>query len=317
MLLVAGLIGVVVGVLGTLAVPRVVGVFAGPEWSRLADLPVAVDAAGVAAFDGRLWVVGGVSPEEGRPLLDDVNAYDPGSGRWSPGPSLPTPTGYASLVAGGDSLYLVGGLTSGGSVPTVLRLASGSREWVEAAPLPEPRGAGAAAWDGSRLVYAGGVRRDHRAADDVWALEGDAWRPIGKLQAPRERLTAISDGYGQVWFVAGRDPALDKQESGAVDLVQPTGVHPLGASVTPVHAAAGVWWPDAGPCVIGGQVPDGFLTRVECLQKQGRVAELPPLGTPRAGLGAAILGRTCYLVGGYGPGSNGTNVVEAFTLPER
>jgi hypothetical protein len=314
---VVGAAGVVVVVLLTLLVPRWLdrgGASASGRWAKIADLPAPLEGAGVASFGGRLWVAGGVSPGEGRPLLQIVHVYDPGTGKWELGPLLPTPVSHAALVSTGNSLYLLGGLTGSGSVPTVFRLDLGRKNWERDVPLPQPRGAGAAAWDGSRIVFGGGVRPDHKAASEVWALEQGSWRLIGKLQKAREKLAATTDGFGTVWFLAGRDPTLSRQELGLVDVAQSTGVRASDRQVAPLQGAPAVWWPQAGVCLLGGQGPSGFTAEVKCLDDQGRGRQLPPLGQARAGLGAAVVGDTVYAVGGYGSGFHGTGASEAFRL---
>ena len=304
-------------VLAALVVPGwrdIVDRVTAPRWQRLADLPIPVAAASVAAFQGRLWVAGGITTRDNQPQpVRDVQVYDPQAGRWTAGPSLPRPMSFAPLVSTGTALFLVGGLVADGSTATVLRLDPARGRWVEDTPLPSPRGAGAAAWDGSRLVFAGGVRRDHKAADDVWAMESGAWRPVGKLQRPREQLAAGTDGRGIVWFLAGRDPSLaGHQNLGAVDIVRGGSVRPAPQQVTPVHGPGAVWWPGTGICLVGGQLASGFSGRVECLDRQDRKGRPPPLPAPRAGLGTAVIGDVVYVVGGYGPGYWGTPRTESF-----
>ena len=74
------------------------------------------------------------------------------------------------------------------------------------APLPKPRGAGAAAWDGKRIVFAGGnvgsPMGEHKKTGpspngNVWALRpGGSWTRVdgGMLQQPRDHLAAATDG---------------------------------------------------------------------------------------------------------------------------
>ncbi len=290
------------------------GTPAAGRWTRIADLPAQREGAGVAAFGGRLWVAGGVGASADRPRLQFVHEYDPGTGKWELGPLLPTPVTHAALVSTGNSLYLLGGLADSGSVDTVFRLDRGRDKWERDVPLPAPRGAGAAAWDGSRIVFAGGVRPDHKPASEVWALEGGSWRLIGKLQRAREKLAASTDGNGTVWFLAGRDPTISKQELGLVDIAGSTGVRAHDRQVPPLQGAAAVWWPNAGVCLLGGQGPSGFTAAVNCLDDQGQGRQLPPLGQARAGLGAAVLDDAVYAVGGYGSGFHGTGASEAYRL---
>lgn len=76
-----------------------------------------------------------------------------------------------------------------------------------------------------------------------------------------------------------------------------------------VQGAAAVWWPSLGVCMIGGQGASGFSGRVECLATESGIPSLP---SPRAGLGAAVLGGRVFVVGGYDAGHHGTRTLESF-----
>lgn len=292
-----------------------------PRWGELAPAPRAFEGAGVAEFEGRLWVAGGVSPAEGppdvgRPHLDTVSVYDPATGAWTAGPPLPAPVAFAPLVAADGELYLVGGqLRDGpderGPVATVLRLDEGSGTWVEETPLPEARARGAAAWDGDRIVYAGGVGADLAASDAVYALENGAWRQIGRLSVAREKLAAATDGFGRVWFMGGRNTQTPDPAYGAVDVVQTTDEIFVAGPIAPVHSAGAVWHAGTGPCVVGGDTGAGVTADVECLAGESGI---PPLPQARAGIGAEILGDRLHVVGGYGSGFHGTAAFQVLRM---
>ena len=95
-----------------------------------------------------------------------------------------------------------------------------------------PRAAGAAAWDGVRVVYAGGV--GDGVVGDVYALAGDGWEAIGVMAEPREHLAATSDLAGRTWLLGGRVGGLTAN-LGTVELVEVTrsscsaASRPLGA----------------------------------------------------------------------------------------
>jgi hypothetical protein len=130
------------------------------------------------------------------------------------------------------------------------------------------------------------------------------------LTRPREKLASVTDGFGTVWFLGGRDPDSTQAAFGNVDIVQANSVKPAG-TVTPVAGAGAVWWPDAGVCLLGGQIEHGFTSDVSCLNDSANAAPAT-LSWARAGLGAAVIGPSVFVVGGYSPGSHGTAVVEGF-----
>lgn len=281
------------------------------RWSTLEPLPAPpLEGAGVTSFQSRLWVAGGVSAEEGRPLLDAVHIFDPSSGSWSEGPKLPRPVAFAPLVLANGHLYLLGGQSSSGAIANVLRLDSASGTWLEDVPLPEPRETGAAAWDGSRIVYAGGVRPDHTVSSDVFVFEGAAWRTIGRLQIAREKATATTDGFGTTWIIGGRDRASGIPAYGAVDVVVPDQIT-AGSAVEPVHSSSALWLPSAGPCIVGGDKGERITADIRCLRGD---PGLPPLPEARAGIGSAVMGSDVYVVGGYDAGGHGSTAVQLLRL---
>ena len=285
-------------------------------WEELEPAPRALTEVAAAAFRDLVWVVGGLDAG-GQPVADVLH-YEPGTDAWTAGPSLSQGVHHTTVVATDDALYVLGGYTApftGGELgPSsgVWRIDAADGAWEAAPPLPEPRGAGAAAWDGTRLVFGGGVGPDG-VADEVWALEGGVWRSIDALSTPREHLAAASDGQGRVWFLAGRAVSL-AENLGTVDFVEDGRVREL-AHVTPRSGIGAFWWTPLGACVAGGETTGGTLASVECVDADGAVTELPSLAVPRHGVGAAVLDGVAYVVlGGREPGLFVSDVAEALDL---
>ena len=286
-------------------------------WSERAPAPDALTEVAVATLGGRIWAAGGLRDDGS--ASDRVNIYDPVADAWSRGPTLPEPVHHAALVGDGERLWLIGGYAADSlSEPTtaVRRLDPGADAWVEDRPLPEPRAAGAAAYDGSRIVFAGGVEPDSVAVE-VFGLEPDGWRVLGRLSRPREHLAATSDGAGRTFVLGGRVGGLTGNLA-TVDLVEGDSVRFVGDLPTPRGGVAAFWWPGLGACLAGGESPDGTNAQVECMDPDGTAQALPDLGVARHGLGAAVIGETAYVVqGGRRPGLYVSEVIEALPLAGR
>ncbi|HZA03070.1 MAG TPA: hypothetical protein VE617_00765, partial [Propionibacteriaceae bacterium] len=296
-----------------------------PKWQRGTVLPEPLEAAGVTVFGDAVWVIGGNAPTAGRPTLDKVWVHKNG---WQPGPELPVRLDSIAVANDGKRLFVVGGQTSdseGGNrkVSRDVWVLDGPDDgsWRRLNRLPEGRAGGAVAWDGQRLVFAGGVNRQDLNGDgeaesvnqaDVWVWEGeDEWRRIGQLQSKREDLAAASDGNGRVWFLGGADVRGEdgRVALGAVDLVERDRITPL-ADIDPVRSSPAVWLPDRGVCLFGGVTrteagTNPSTNKVVCVpgtaSPSPTIRPLPPLTLPRAGAGAAVHGKTIWLVGGFGP----------------
>lgn len=283
-------------------------------WEVLPDAPFARLEMAVTAHDGLIWLAGGLSPL-GEALID-VEIFDPTTGAWSDGPSLPSPLHHAALVSDGDRLVLLGGYQgSDFNRPTdlVLVLTDGAESWEPATPLPEARAAGAAAWDGTRVVYAGGVGPQGVAAD-VYALESDAWVRVGSMAQVREHLAATSDGDGRVWLLGGRVGSLSTN-LGQVELVEGDAITDIGDLPTPRGGVAAFHDESLGACLTGGEATDRAFTTVECIDADGAVATLPELNEPHHGHGAAVLEGIAYVVlGGPEPTLSAGSTLETLAL---
>lgn len=324
-LLLAVASGVAVLALVIVGDPRRIGLFpgqdgrtAGPDesgWVRAAAAPIGLTEVAAAAHRGRIWVAGGLDGE-GR-AVDRVLIYDPVTDTWSDGPPLPESVHHAALVSDGDMLLLIGGYAGGGFAdPTdaVWRLVDEEGDWLSDRPLPQPRAAGAAAWDGrGRVMYGGGVGPGGVSAD-VFVQKDHGWRVLASLSRAREHLAATSHGAGSVTFLGGRDGGLEGN-LGTVDLVSAEGV--VGRTEDLPTARGGIAAFSAGVlgnCVVGGEGPNGTFGAVECIGVIA-VTTLPGLTVPRHGLGAALLdGRAYALLGGPQPGLTVSDVVEVLDL---
>lgn len=274
----------------------------GQAWERLPDAPVALTEVAATAHGGRVWIAGGFTADGS--ASPGVLILEQRDERWTAGPSLPTGVHHAVLVSAGERLYLLGGFIGAGfERPTgeAWTLDEGTDRWEPGPPLPEPRGAGAAAWDGARVVFGGGVGPAGVAAD-IYALSGDKWERIGELSEPRQHLAAASDGEGRVWFMGGRYSSLETNV-GTVEVLSGSGVERGPVDLTP-RSGVGAFWADGiGACLAGGEAPSGTLATVECVSEHGEVIDLPPLTVPRHGLGMGVLDDGVYvLLGGEQPG---------------
>lgn len=285
-------------------------------WVLAGAAPVALTEVAAAAHDGRIWVAGGL--DDGGRAVDHLLVYDPVGDGWAEGPPVPEPVHHSTLVSDGDALFLIGGYTGDGfDRPTdaVWRLDNADAgEWVSDEPLPEPRAAGAAAWNGrGGLLYGGGVGPAGVSAD-VFIQDGRGWLRLASLSQPREHLAATSGGSGSVTFLGGRTGGLDGN-LGTVDIVSAEGVVGRAEDLpTPRGGIAAFSTGVLGDCVVGGEGPDGTFAAVECVGAI-ETTTLPGLNVPRHGLGATFLdGRAYVLLGGPRPGLTVSGVVEMLDL---
>jgi len=198
----------------------------------------------------------------------------------------------------------------------VLRLNDAGTAWEEQPPLPETRVAGVGGYTGKELIYAGGTRKSAQTepSDTVWALRNGAWVEIGKLQTPRQKLMAAGNGVDTLWILGGRNINTNQKYS-AIDIVTADGVTKSNRVLDPpIDSAAGIYVEGSGVCLVGGQTPNGGFNNWWC-EERTLARRLPALEPQRGSLAAAMIGRTVYVVGGYGKGFVGLARLEAFTFP--
>jgi Galactose oxidase, central domain len=280
-------------------------------WLELPDAPLARLEMATTAHASRIWLAGGLSPLG--EAVAEVEIFDPASGEWSSGPSLPTGVHHAALVSDGERLILIGGYIGASfNAPTeiVLTLSDGADAWDAGPPLPAARGAGAAAWDGSRVVYAGGVGPDG-VSGDVFALADGAWERIGAMPRAREHLAATSDGAGRTWLLGGRVGGLDANLAD-VDVVEGASITASDPLPTPRGGVGAFFLPELGACLTGGEAPTEAYTEVECVDVDGAVTTAAPMNVRRHGHGAAVVDGVAYvLLGGPVPALSAHESVEA------
>ena len=222
---------------------------------------------GVAAVDGKVYVVGGF--DASGQAVATVEMYDPATDCWMQRASLPSPLHHVNLAAVGSKLYVVGGL-SGSSFSasgTTLEYDPGLDRWSPLTSMPggTERGAsGVAVLDG-RIVVAGGLRGVSVADASLFDPEADAWSPLQPLGVARDHLGAATVG-GQVYAVAGR--------AGGV----------LKAALEVLDASSGSWSRRADILTARGGVAAAELSgRLVVLGGEGNSADPAGISTrPRA-----------------------------------
>ncbi|HEV3365331.1 MAG TPA: hypothetical protein VG795_14575, partial [Acidimicrobiia bacterium] len=284
-----------------------------------------------AYWDGKVVIVAGL-------LRDDtpsaqVDFYDPGTDRWSPGPRLPQPLHHTAVGILGERLYVVGGYTGTAGnwqpVADVISLGPGETQWRPEPPLAGPRGAlavasfaraalheGGASPD-SALVAVGGVGSGREVRTEILRLGAPAWEPGPDLPNPTEHLAATTGATsqgGRVYSIAGRYRSLEGNLDTVYSFVPGEREWRREPRLRRARGGIGAAAPAGNPCVAGGEAPDGTIASVECLLK-GRWQEVATLTVPRHGVAVVAVGRTLHVIGGGPkPGLFVSDAHESFDL---
>src|SRR5215467_10396014 len=112
-------------------------------WAAKAPMPYARSEVGVAALDGRIYVIGGFGPGADQRV---VQVYDIASDSWTVAAPLPVGLNHTGAVGLGGKVYVIGGFReSGGASADCYAYDPSSNTWTSIAPLPSPRGSPAVA----------------------------------------------------------------------------------------------------------------------------------------------------------------------------
>jgi N-acetylneuraminic acid mutarotase len=180
------------------------------RWTRVADMPVALNHAAAASYRGDVYVLGGY---RGRGEIADETAalyrYDPDRDRWTAQPSMPTARGALAVGVIGHRLYAAGGATPQlGALKTLEVYDFARRRWRAGPDLGVAREhvAGAVA-RGRFYVLAGRAAGagNFRVAE-AFNPRTRRWARLPDMRKPRGGIAAATVG-GRIVVVGGEEDA--------------------------------------------------------------------------------------------------------------
>jgi hypothetical protein len=224
-------------------------------WTQLSSMPQARGEVAAAAFEGTLYVLGGL---RGFTTTSDVvTAYDVAADRWERLSYTVPERHHAAAAAGRDGVYVSGGASSATDwTPTRDVFIVGPRRMSRQPRMPEGRQGHAMVSLGSRLYVVGGVG----PTDDTlaYAYASKKWERRASLPGPRDHLRAV-EWNRKIWAIGGRagdvldrvdvyDPRRDIWTSGP-PLPTPMSAMVVGVLGGRLHVIGG-----EDPDLVGGRV---------------------------------------------------------------
>ena len=265
-------------------------------WIALAPLQVARQELAVAAANGKVYAIGGIS---GLSVTATVEEYDPAANTWRFVAPLPETLHHSAAAVVDDVIYVIGGYRTLNfdATSVVYRYDSRSDVWSRASSLPSPRGAAAAATIDGRIYLAGGAPGGD--ALTVYDPIADRWTTLMPMPTAREHLAAAAVG-GKLYVIGGRSSG----NVGAMEIYDPsfdrwTSLPPLPTPRSGIAAAA----IDGRIYVFGGEGNPNATTGVFAETEVFDAAHLTwtadtPMAVPRHGIGAAVINGRIYIPGG-------------------
>ena len=274
------------------------------EWLALAPLGQgARQETGVAALDGRIYVVGGFA---GFADVATVEVYDPAIDSWRDAAPIPAALHHANLAAVAGKLYLLGSLRglSFTAAPAVYVYDGATDSWSEGAPMPTgtERGAAAVGVIGDKIYVAGGYRDGSVADFSAYDTLTGTWQTLPPLPEARDHL--VGGAVGTTFFaIGGRTGGIEglRGQTDAFDLA--TGVWTARAPIPTARGGAAAAVLDGRIHVAGGEgnpaTASGVFAEHDAYDPAtDSWSTLAPMRTPRHGTGAAAHDGRLYVPGG-------------------
>jgi N-acetylneuraminic acid mutarotase len=295
----------------------------GPQgsWSSKATLPVKLSEVTVAAAGGKVYVLGGTTPDGVDQRLNQE--YDPAMDRWRERAPLPRAINHAGATGLNGKIYVVGAFTQpghGAAINSVFEYDPATDAWRTLAPLKSPRGSvGVTVLDGKIHAIGGrGTDKVTVATHEVYDLATGKWSELAPLPKARDHLAVVA-AAGRIHAIGGRLDA-SSQNVDLHDIYNPaTNSWQSGAALpTARSGVAGALYQNM-IIVAGGECRDKhtYNENEGYDFKAGRWSTLAPLPAGRHGFAAVAVGPSLYFAAGAlgcGGGERSDQLL-AFNLP--
>jgi len=173
------------------------------RWEALAQIPSPRSRLAVAAYERRIYAIGGETAEG---VIDAVAIYLTESDEWTRGPTMPGAVANISAVAVEGLIYVPGGSRADGGMSDQLQvLDTSSGTWSEGQPLPSGLCAYALAdQEGQIYLFGGWDGGTYLRQTLRYDPAADAWEVLSDMPTSRAFAAAGATG-GRIYVVGGYD----------------------------------------------------------------------------------------------------------------
>jgi N-acetylneuraminic acid mutarotase len=304
----------------SLLAPRVEAQSQG-SWSAKAPLPTKLSEVAVATVNGKIYAIGGATPDAEALHLNQE--YDPATDRWRERAQLPRGLTHASAVGLNGKIYVVGAFTAAGhgaATDNVFEYDPLADSWRTLAPLKSPRGSvGVTVLDGKIHAVGGrGTDKVTVTTHEVYDPATGKWTELAPLPKARDHLAVVAGG-GRVHAIGGRLDA-STQNTDFHDVYNPASNSWEAAETlpTPRSGVAAALYRDM-IIVVGGECRDKktYPENAGYDLKTRRWLKLAPMPAGRHGFGGVTVGNNLYFAAGAVEcgGGQRSNELLVFSLP--
>lgn len=173
------------------------------RWASKAQMPTARARLAVVAYGGKIYAIGGDTPEG---VSGVVEVYDPLTDSWTRRASKPQPVRNVGGAVLGSRIYVPGGYDATDQASAIVEVYDPQTDtWSEVAPLPRPLFAYAiAALDGKLYLFGGSDGIRYLDTVFVYDPTTDTWTTGTPMSEPRGFCAAAAVGE-RIYVVGGYD----------------------------------------------------------------------------------------------------------------
>jgi N-acetylneuraminic acid mutarotase len=165
-------------------------------------MPGNVSAAGVAAVNGIIYVIGGGN---GTIALSTNYAYNPQTNTWTQLAPMPTARVELSVAAVNGKIYAIGGYNGTTAINTVEEYDPITNIWATRAPMPTSRSLTSCAVVGNKIYVVGGWFPDLTTLEEYNPLT-NVWTSRAPLPNPgRQQINSAFASNNKLHVIGGKD----------------------------------------------------------------------------------------------------------------
>jgi len=175
------------------------------EWHDAPDLPKPRCDHGIAFVDGRVFVIGGWTPDDG--TTDTCVTFSISRNKWEVIPPMSIERTYPGVAVVGDRIFVIGGRDERNIILDSVEVYKVSgNTWTApgvVAPMPTPRFNFGVAVIGNRISTIGGWNDDGALSKvEVHDTETNTWTKLSPIPTARDGMAVAVIGH-QIWCFGG------------------------------------------------------------------------------------------------------------------
>jgi hypothetical protein len=274
-------------------------------WQQAAPMPTPGYGMSCAVVNGRVYAIGGLKGwADSITPRRVVEAYDVAEDTWlTDFAPMPYPRWYCGCAALDGKIYVLGGTDGCCQVARVDRFDPATNHWDTVAPMPWPRQSLSACTYQGEIYAVGGFTNDSvnaKYSTEVATFHSDSgigyWTTESEsLRMPRAFFGMDTAG-GTIYVAGGVFYSAISEAEYYSDC--PKGWNTVPQAMNSDRGGLACVGYDRYLCALGGN-DTNYLSSVEVLDCSASTWNMvEPLNTPRAYLGAAIVGNEIIAIGG-------------------